>query len=93
MATSLAYTDGIKLDTLFKKALRPGNLLKTAMDTELCALLASGAISRLEPDDWTDYSKLVAASLARKGYTSKVRLVGLTNYGICFTESLSYSTG
>ena len=75
-ATSLVHSDRCKLEGLLREALRPGFLLRTAMDFELGALLASGAT---ELSDWQDYKELVRISLLRKGCTAKVRLVGLTD--------------
>ena len=64
------------MESLLREALRPGFLLRTAMDFELGALLSSGAE---ELSDWQDNSKLVKRSLLRKGCAAKVRLVGLTD--------------
>ena len=71
-----ATSDRYRLEGLFREALRPGFLLRTAMDVELGSLISSGAV---EPSDWQDYSKLVERSLIRKGCSSRLRLVGLTD--------------
>ena len=55
-ATSLGHSDRCKLAGLLREARRPGFLLRTAMDFELGALLASGAT---ELSDWQDYRELV----------------------------------
>ena len=73
---STATSNRERLQGLFEESLRPGFLLRTAMDIELGSLLSAGAV---ETSDWQDYSELVKRSLVKKGCSSRLRLVGLTD--------------